>query len=97
VRHRVKREILQPITVKSNAKKFEVVIGGEGYVSNSVILVNGQELNTELQDTPTEAKVLVGRLRRFMLADPGALTIEFVNPDGARSNQIVLQVVAGGS
>jgi hypothetical protein len=94
VRHRVKREPLQPITVKQNGKKFEVVITGEGYDSNSVILVNGSALTTELQETATETPVLVGRLKRPMLLEPTALNIEFVNRDGARSNQIVLQVVA---
>ena len=93
VQRRSNREPLQPITVRNNGKKFEVVIVGEGYVSNSVILVNGRALKTSLQDTATETNVLVGRLRRFMLADPGALTVEFVNPDGAHSNQVVLQVV----
>lgn len=97
VRRRSNRELLQPITVKNNGKKFEVVITGEGYVSKSVILVNGLELNTELQETEVEASVLVGRLRRYMLVDPVTLTVEFVNPDGARSNQIVLQVVPEGN
>ena len=94
VRHRVKREILQPITVKQNGKKFEVVITGQGYNSDSVILVNGSALTTGLQSTETGESVLVGRLRRTMLLEPVALAVEFVNQNGARSNQIVLQVVA---
>lgn len=97
VRRRSNHELLQPITVKNNGKKFEVVIAGAGYVSNSVILVNGRELKTELQETEVEANVLVGRLRRYMLVDPVTLTVEFVNPDGVRSNQIVLQVVPEGN
>jgi len=94
VRHRVKRELLEPITVKQNGKKFELVITGEGYDSDSVILVNGSELTTELQETSTETPVLVGRLKRPMLLEPTTLNIEFVNRDGARSNKIVLQVIA---
>lgn len=93
VRKRSNHRILQPITARPNGKKFEVVVVGEGFVQNSVILVNGRQLNTELQETPAEVNVLVGRLRGFMLAEPATLTIEFVNPDGARSNQVVLQVV----
>jgi glucose/arabinose dehydrogenase len=93
VRRRSNQEILQPITVKNNGKKFEVFIVGAGYVEASVILVNGRELNSELQETATNTKVLVGRLRRFMLVDPVTLVVEFVNPDGARSNQVALQVV----
>lgn len=93
VQRRSNHEILQPIVVRPNGKKFEILIRGEGYGPNSVILVNGRELKTELRETATETSVLVGRLRRFMLAEPTALTVEFVNPDGAHSNQVVLQVV----
>lgn len=93
VRRRSNHELLQPITVRNNGKKFEVVIVGAGYASTSVILVNGRELNTELQETETETSVLVGRLRRYMLVEPVTLIVEFVNSDGAHSNQIVLQVV----
>lgn len=91
VRRRSTGEFLQPITVRNNGKKFDVVITGEGYASNSVILVDGRQLNTEVQ--VTETSVLVGRLKRFMLVEPVTLTVEFVNPDGAHSNQIVLQVL----
>ena len=93
VRRRSNHQPLQPITIRNNGKKFEVVIVGVGYVSNSVILVNGRELNTELQETETETSVLVGRLRRDMLVDPATLVVEFINPDGAHSAQILLQVI----
>lgn len=95
VRRRSTGELLQPITVRVNGKKFEIVVVGNGYVADSVILVNGRELNTHLESTPVEVDVLVGRLRRDMLSEPGMLLIEFVNPDGAHSNQLALQVVAG--
>jgi hypothetical protein len=51
-------------------------------------------LTTELQPTEVGASVLVGRLKRPMLLEPVALSVEFVNRDGARSNKIFLQVVA---
>lgn len=93
VRRRSNHVLLQPITTRDNGKKFEVVLAGAGYVSNSVILVNGRELKTEVQETDLEATVLVGRLRRYMLVDPVTFIVEFVNPDGAHSDQIVLQVI----
>lgn len=94
VRHRIKGDVLQPITVKPNGKKFEVVLTGEGFDSSSVVLVNGDALNTELRPTETGSNVLVGRLRRPMLSEPRSLTVEFVNGVGARSNHVVLQVLA---
>ena len=95
VRRRSTGELLQPVTVRANGKKFEIVVVGNGYVADSVILVNGRELNTHLESTRVEVDVLVGRVRRDMLSEPGMLLIEFVNPDGAHSNQLALQVVAG--
>ena len=93
VRRRSNQELVQPLTVKSNGKRFDVVITGAGYTADSKIFVNGRALKTELQQAESGSQVLVGRFRRFMLAEPVALSIEFVNPDGARSNQLVLQVL----
>jgi len=93
VRRRSTQEVLQPITVRANGKKFEVVLVGDGFVEDSVVLLNGRELKSELQQTGTGQSVLVGRLRGFMLFEPATLTIEFVNPGGAHSNQVTLRVV----
>ena len=94
VLRRTTLELLQPIAVRPNGKRFDVYITGEGYSSDSVILVNGIELKTVLRATVFETSVLTGRLKRFMLQVPGTLTVEFVNPDGTRSNQVVLEVIA---
>jgi len=93
VRRRSTQEVLQPITVRANGKKFEVVLFGQGFVADSVVLLNGRELKSDLQQTETEASILVGRLRGFTLSEPTTLTIEFVNPGGAHSNQVMLRVV----
>src|SRR5215510_113311 len=86
-------ELLQPITVKNNGKKFELVVAGTGYVTGSVIFINARELSTELRHTEVETLVLAGRLKADMLSQPGMLTIEVVNHDGVRSNQLTLEVV----
>jgi len=93
VRRRSSNELLQPITVKSNGKKYDVIVLGTGYVEDSDIFVNGRKLKTNLLFTPTEAVFLTGRLKKDMLREPGPLIVEFVNPDGAHSNQLTLMVV----
>jgi glucose/arabinose dehydrogenase len=94
VRRRSNDEPLQPITTRSNGKKFEVVVVGSGYVEESNIFANGKKLSTHLENTATGATILVGRLKKGSLAEPGLLIIDFENPNGARSNQFTLQVVA---
>lgn len=93
ITHRVKLNILAPVTVRNNGKKYEIVVRGRGFVAGSVILINGREMNnTQLRQTPTEIPVLVARLRQGTLSEPGTLTIEVVNPDGSRSNQLTIEV-----
>jgi hypothetical protein len=93
VRRRSNHETLQPITAHSNGKKFDVVVFGTGYVAGSDLFVNGRKLKTNLLFSPTEAVFLTGRLKKDMLREPGPLIVEFVNPDGAHSNQLTLMVV----
>ena len=93
VRRRSNHEQLEPVTVRSNGKKFEVVLAGTGYDQDSRIYVNGRKLNTQVMDTPTEARFLVGRLKANMLSEPGPLIVEFVNPGDLHSNQFTIQVV----
>lgn len=93
IAHRVKLDVLAPVTVKVNGKKYEIVVQGRGFVAGSVILINGRAMkNTQLRETPTGTTVLVARLRQNTLAAPGTLTVEVVNPDGSRSNQLTLNV-----
>jgi len=93
IRRRSNNEVLQPVTVKSNGKKYEVVVFGAGFVEDSNIFVNGKKLKTHFEFLPTEATILIGRLKKNMLAAPGLLIVEFENPNDARSNQFTLQVV----
>ncbi|MFY9608346.1 MAG: PQQ-dependent sugar dehydrogenase [Blastocatellia bacterium] len=94
LRNRSSLAPFQPITVKNKGKKFEVVVVGTGYVEGSRIFVNGRKLKTRLEDSPSGAPVLVGRLKDDMLSQPGLLIVEFVNPNDMRSNEFTLQVVA---
>ena len=91
VRKRSSEEVLDPVTVKKNGKKFEIVVRGQGFPEGSVLVVNNRELSTEVGATPTQE--LIGRLRKDMLAEAGPLIVEIVIPTGARSNQITISVL----
>ncbi|MFL6277331.1 MAG: PQQ-dependent sugar dehydrogenase [Blastocatellia bacterium] len=99
VRKRATGAVLDPISVRGNGKKFEIVVFESSSTpvaasSNATVVVNGTELSA---DYTTEAgqPVFVGRLKKFMLATPGPLVVEVVRADGSRSNALTLQVVAG--
>ena len=94
VRKRKNGKVLNPITVRSNAKKFEVVVSGGGFVEGTVVLANGRELKTASGSDP--AVELIARLRQSTLLEAGPLTIEAVAPGGARSNAIILEVLSSG-
>ena len=91
VRKRSSGEVLDPLTVKKNGKKFEIVVRGQGFPEGSVLVVNNRELSTEVG--ATGGQELVGRLRRDMLAEAGPLVVEIVIPTGAHSNQITISVL----
>ncbi|HXG95172.1 MAG TPA: PQQ-dependent sugar dehydrogenase [Blastocatellia bacterium] len=98
VRRRSSGEQLDPITVKNNAKKYEVVVFEQASAPvqasiNAKVLVNGTELTTDYTTTDSGAPIFVARLNKKMLRHPGALVIEVLRADGSRSNQLTLQVV----
>lgn len=99
IRRRANGEIQQPVTVKPNGKKFEIVVseGSSVPVQDSTgasVYINGVQMNTEYTTTAGGAPVFVARLRRFTLEQPGPLTVEVVKINGGRSNQLSLQVSA---
>jgi glucose/arabinose dehydrogenase len=98
VRRRSTGETIQPITIRPNGKKFELVITEAASApaqasQGATVFVNGVDLNTSYTVNEAGAPIFVARLRRFMLAQPGPLVIEVVRVDGGRSNQLTLQVV----
>ncbi|MEK6321952.1 MAG: PQQ-dependent sugar dehydrogenase [Acidobacteriota bacterium] len=97
LRRRSTLEALQPITVKGNGKKFEIVAVVDRFDrAGAVVTINGQEMkNTEESFLETGDPTLVARLRRDTLAEPGPLVVEVVAANGTRSNPVVLQVVPG--
>lgn len=90
VRRRSNQELLQPLTVKENGKKFEVILHGSGLVQGSTVLVNGRSMKTAV--SMSEGTELISGLRQSTLAHPGTLVIEVVNPDGIHSNAFAIQV-----
>lgn len=97
VRHRSTLETLQPISVKGNGKKFEIVAVVDRFDrAGAVVTINGQPMkNTEASFLETGDPTLVARLRRDTLAEPGPLVVEVVAANGTRSNPVMLQVVTG--
>ncbi|HEY7544923.1 MAG TPA: PQQ-dependent sugar dehydrogenase [Blastocatellia bacterium] len=90
VRRRSTGELLDPLTTKNKGKKYEVVVRGTGFTSNSTIVINDRELNTKTG--ATVGQEIVGRLRNDMLRNAGALSIEVV-ASGVHSNRFTIEVI----
>ncbi|HWO01767.1 MAG TPA: PQQ-dependent sugar dehydrogenase, partial [Blastocatellia bacterium] len=88
VRHST-QEPFEPIRVKSNGKKFDIQVFGSHFVSDSRIFISGRSLKTTFHD----GSFLTGRMRRDMLAQPGAVVVQIVNLDFKHSDVFILQVV----
>ncbi len=91
---------LDPLTVKPNGKKFEIVVNESAAVPNpasqgAIVLANGIAMNTEYTVNIPGTPIFVARLRHPTLLTPGPLVVEVVRSDGTRSNQLVLQLLPG--
>jgi hypothetical protein len=98
IRRRSNGELLQPLSVRPNGKKFEIVVSESAAapVADSLgasVYINGVQMNTEYT-TIGGAPVFVARLRRFTLEQPGPLSVEVIRANGGRSNQQTQQVSA---
>jgi glucose/arabinose dehydrogenase len=82
---------LLPVTVKNNGKKYEIVVRGEGFAPGAVVFVGGRDMKTVAG--ANAGAELIARLRRGTIGQPGPLTVEVINPDNTRSNQVTLLVV----
>jgi glucose/arabinose dehydrogenase len=98
VRRRSSGEVFDPVTVKKNAKKYEIVVSEEGAAPSpesvgATVLVNGERLETDYTTTNAGTPVFVARLKHKMLKEPGTLTVEVVRTNNTRSNKLLIQVV----
>lgn len=98
IRERSEGVTVDPVTVKPNGKKFEIVVNESASVPSpasqgAIVLVNGIAMNTDYTTNVPGTPIFVARLRRPTLADAGQLVVEVVRADGARSNQLVIQVL----
>lgn len=98
IRKRSEGVTVDPVTVKPNGKKFEIVVNESASVPSpasqgAIVLVNGIAMNTDYTTNVPGTPIFVARLRRPTLADAGQLVVEVVRADGARSNQLVIQVL----
>ena len=98
IRRRSDGITLDPVTVKPNGKKFEIVVNESASVPSpasqgAIVLVNGIALNTDYTTNVPGTPIFVARLKRPTLATPGQLVVEVLRTDGARSNQLTLQVL----
>jgi glucose/arabinose dehydrogenase len=99
LRHRSSGQTLDPVTVKNNAKKYDIIVFEEGSVPNQLslgarIFVNGIELDTQYTTTDAGTPIFVARLQKRMLRQPGQLVVEVVRANGAHSNPITIDVLA---
>ena len=90
VRRRTTGVELLPVTTKNNGKKYEIVVRGEGFAPGAVVFVGGRNMKTRQGEIANA--VLIARLRRGTIAQPGPLTVQVINPDNTRSNQVTLLV-----
>jgi len=98
IRKRSDGVTLDPITTKPNGKKFEIVVNEAASVptpasQGAMVLVNGVAMNTVYTENVPGTPIFVARLRRPTLAAPGKLVVEVLRTNGARSNQLELQVL----
>ena len=98
IRQRSDGITLNPITVKPNGKKFEIVVNESAAFPSpasqgAMVLVNGIAMNTNYTENVPGTPIFVARLKRPTLATPGQLVVEVLRADGARSNQLTLQVL----
>ena len=92
VRRRSTGVELLPVTVKGNAKKYEIVVRGAGFAPGARVFVGGRSMKNTVAGSQPGAE-LVARFRQGTLQEPGPLTVEVINPDNTRSNQVILLVV----
>src|SRR5262249_11925884 len=98
IRRRATGEMLNPITIQKNGKRFEVVIleGASAPTPASqgaVVVVNGTALTTRYETTDLDTPIFVARLKKPMLRVAGPLVVQVVRQDGGRSNQLTLDIV----
>jgi glucose/arabinose dehydrogenase len=99
VRRRATGEVVEPLSVRSNSKKYDIIVFESGSTPtpasvNATVFVNGRALNTQYTTTAAGEPIFVAKFKRSMLGEPGTLTVEVVRTDGSRSNPLTLQVAA---
>ena len=98
IRRRSSGEVFNPVTVKKNAKKYEIVVSEEAVApvsesAGAAIAINGVSLETTYTTNEAGAPVFVARLKRKMLKEPETLTVEVIRTNDTRSNKLVIQVL----
>ena len=98
VRRRSSGEVLDPLTVQKNGKKFEIVVFEEGPAPtpesvDAKVLVNGSELKTTYTTTATGTPVFVARLKKRLLRNSGALSVMVIRKNGTSSNQLQIPIL----
>jgi glucose/arabinose dehydrogenase len=99
VRKRATGEVLDPLSVRPNGKKFEIVVFESSATPSPAsvgakLVINGKTLKSDYTTSAAGEPIFVTQLKSFMLATPGPLTVEVVRADGSHSNTLTLQVVA---
>jgi glucose/arabinose dehydrogenase len=99
VRKRATGQVVEPLSVRANGKKFEIVVFESAATPTPAsegtrLIINGITLKSDYLTTAAGEPVFVRQLKPVMLATPGTLTVEAVRPDGTHSNTLTLQIAA---
>jgi glucose/arabinose dehydrogenase len=102
VRKRATGKVLNPVTVKANAKKFDIVVAEDATAPSSSsagahIVVNGKALDTTYTTNEAGSPIFVAHLKAGMLSRPGALTVQVVRTDNVTSNVLAVPIVAAAA
>jgi hypothetical protein len=95
IRHYTKGDVLNPVTVKRNGKKYEVVISGTGFGPDTAVFVGSRKMKTRAGTSPD--KQLVARLRPETLTRPGLLVITVANFEGVSSDDFHIEILRPGA
>ncbi|MCC7234695.1 MAG: IPT/TIG domain-containing protein [Bryobacterales bacterium] len=80
---------LSPNTVTAGRPAFDLAIAGAGFANGAQVLLGGQSM-TPASLTPS---LITLRVPPGAIASPGSVPVQVVNPEGAESNTIPLNVL----
>jgi glucose/arabinose dehydrogenase len=91
IRRRSTGELLNPVTVQNNGKKYDIIVSGQDFPPGSRVVINNREMKT--REGQPASQMLLARLRRGTLIEAAPLVVVLRTPDGTLSNPLTVLVV----